>query len=84
MKNKKHYEIIYAICLVYRKSGIVEIETFSFLYDKYYDIHIATTTIHLRDKLQNAIDFYNKFCPEDYVITKFENESFEKVGEIWL
>ena len=84
MKDKKRYEIIHANCIVYRKSGIVEKETFSFLYDKDFDIDIAKVNIYNGDKLQNVIDFYNKFCPDDFYILKFRDAEFEKVGEIWL
>lgn len=79
MKDKKRYEIITADCIVSHKCGIKEHETFSFL--SYVDIYTKTAYKIL---LSNQIDFYNEFCPEDYEITKFENENFEKVGEIWL
>lgn len=76
-ENKKLYQIIKAKCIVSRKCGIKEMETFSFLANTefIFDINIL---------LSKQIDFYNEFCPEDYVITKFENESFETVGEICL
>lgn len=79
MKDKKLYKIIKANCIVSRKCGIKELETFSFLAN--IDICIKQAYNFL---LSKQIDFYNKFCPEDYEITKFENENFEKVGEIWL
>lgn len=76
---KKLYQIIKANCIVSRKCGIKETDTFSFLADAY--IYTKQTYNIL---LSKQIDFYNEFCPEDYEITKFENESFETVGEIWL
>ena len=76
---KKLYQIIKAKCIVSRKGGIKEMETFSFLASEYI---YAKTTYNIL--LSKQIDFYNEFCPEDYIITKFENESFETVGEIWL
>lgn len=79
MKDKKLYKIIKADCIVSRKCGIKEPETFSFLANAY----IYTKKVY-NILLSKQIDLYNEFCPEDYVITKFENESFEKVGEIWL
>lgn len=77
MKNKNLYQIIKAKCIVSRKGGIKEMETFSFLAN-------TENILNANILLSKQIDFYNEFCPEDYVITKFENESFEKVGEIWL
>ena len=85
--NKKKYAIIKATCIVSRKDGIKTNETFSFLYDLTYILTFHIDTL-LKDDylnmLKKQIDFYNEFCPEDYIITKFENESFETVGEIWL
>lgn len=77
---KKLYQIIKAKCIVSRKGGIKEMETFSFLANTEIRIYANIYKI----LLSNQIDFYNEFCPEDNVITKFENESFETVGEIWL
>ena len=76
---KKLYQIIKAKCIVSRKCGIKEMETFSFLVDAYVYTKQAYKIL-----LSNQIDFYNEFCPEDYDITKFEDESFETVGEICL
>lgn len=85
MKNKKLYQIIKVKCIVSRKCGIKEMETFSFLvntemilYSNFYKEN------SYKILLSKQIDFYNEFCPEDYDITKFENEKFEQVGEIWL
>ena len=78
-ENKKLYQIIKAKCIVSRKCGIKEIETFSFLVDAY--VYTKKSYYIL---LSKQIDFYNDFCPEDYKITKVENESFETVCEIWL
>ena len=84
---KKLYQIIKAKCIVSRKGGIKEMETFSFLYDLSYILTFHIDTL-LKDDylilLKKQIDFYNEFCPEDYVILNFENEEFEQVGEIWL
>ena len=77
MKDKKLYQIIKAKCIVSRKCGIKEMETFSFL------VNIYTKSAY-NILLSKEIDFYNEFCPEDYVILNFINEEFEKVGEIWL
>ena len=77
---KKLYQIIKAKCIVSRKGGIKEMETFSFLVNTEIRIYANIYKI----SLSNQIDFYNEFCPEDYIITKFENESFETLGEIWL
>ena len=74
---KKLYKIIKADCIVSRKGGIKEMETFSFLAN-------TENILNANILLSKQIDFYNELCPEDYVITKFENESFETVGEIWL
>lgn len=85
MKNKKLYQIVKAKCIVSRNGGIKEIEEFSFLFnDK--DCHRLVVNVYnlLKVCLQKQIDFYNAFCPEDYVISKFENEKFEQVGELWL
>ena len=85
--NKKKYAIIKATCIVSRKDGIKTNETFSFLYDLTYLLRFHIDTLSKVDYnilLKKQIDFYNEFCPEDYIITKFENESFETVGEIWL
>ena len=76
---KKLYQIIKANCIVSRKCGIKEPDTFSFLADAYIYTKQSYNIL-----LSKQIDFYNEFCPEDYEITKFENESFETVGEIWL
>ena len=76
---KKLYQIIKAKCIVSRICGIKEMETFSFLADAYVYTKQAYKIL-----LSKQIDFYNEFCPEDYDITKFEDESFETVGEIWL
>ena len=76
---KKLYQIIKAKCIVSHKCGIKEMETFSFLANAYIYTKTAYNIL-----LSKQIDFYNEFCPEDYIITKFENESFETVGEIWL
>lgn len=84
MKNLKRYEIIKASCYVYRRGGICEIENFSFLYDKELATNIANVNIYMGDKLDNVIEFYNRFCPEDYVIIKKRDATFEKVGELWL
>ena len=85
--NKKKYAIIKATCIVSRKDGIKTNETFSFLYDWTYILTFHIDTL-LKDDyhilLKQQIDFYNEFCPEDYVILNFENEEFEQVGEIWL
>ena len=77
---KKLYQIIKAKCIVSRKGGIKEMETFSFLVNAEIRIYANIYKI----LLSKQIDFYNEFCPEDYIITKSENESFEQVGEIWL
>lgn len=83
MKDKKRYEIIYATCIVSRKGGIKEQKTFSFLYDITqlidFDLELCYDT-----KLKNAIEYYNEFCPEDFIIIKYEFAKFEKVGEIWF
>ena len=76
---KKLYQIIKVNCIVSRKCGIKENDTFSFLADAYIYTKQSYNIL-----LSKQIDFYNEFCPEDYEITKFENESFETVGEIWL
>ena len=76
---KKLYQIIKVNCIVSRKCGIKELDTFSFLADAYIYTKQSYNIL-----LSKQIDFYNEFCPEDYEITKFENESFETVGEIWL
>ena len=80
---KKLYQIIKAKCIVSRKDGIKEMETFSFLYDCSFNIDNLSKGDYL-NLLKKHIDFYNEFCPEDYVILNFINEEFEKVGEIWL
>ena len=77
---KKLYQIIKAKCIVSRKGDIKQMETFSFLVNTKIRIYANIYKI----LLSKQIDFYNEFCPEDYIITKFENESFETVGEIWL
>lgn len=74
---KKLYQIIKADCIVSRKGGIKEMETFSFLAN-------TENILNANILLSKQIDIYNEFCPEDYVITKFGNGSFETVGEIWL
>ena len=79
--SKKKYAIIKATCIVSRKDGIKTNETFSFLANAYIYLYSKSAYNIL---LSKQIDFYNEFCPEDYIITKFENESFETVGEIWL
>ena len=76
---KKLYQIIKVNCIVSRKCGIKELDTFSFLANEYIYPKQAFNIL-----LSKQIDLYNEFCPEDYTITKFENESFETVGEIWL
>ena len=76
---KKLYQIIKAKCIVSHKCGIKEMETFSFLANAYIYAKTAYKIL-----LSKQIDFYNDFCPEDYIITKFENEEFEQVGELWL
>ena len=81
--NKKEYAIIKATCIVTRKDGIKTNETFSFLYDWSFNIDTLLKDDYL-NLLKKQIDFYNEFCPEDYVILNFENEEFEQVGEIWL
>lgn len=79
MKDKKLYCIIHASCIVSRHSGIKELDTFSFLLSpNMYTLH------QMKKELKSSIDFYNEFCPEDFVISNFENAEFEKVGEIWL
>ena len=85
--NKKKYAIIKATCIVTRKDGIKTNETFSFLYDCSFILTFNIDNLSKGDYLnllKKHIDFYNEFCPEDYVILNFINEEFEKVGEIWL
>ena len=84
MKDKKKYAIIKATCIASRKDGLKTNETFSFLYDcSYFNFDTLLKDDYI-SMLKKQIDFYNEFCPEDYVITKFEDADFQWVGEIWL
>lgn len=80
MKDKKLYEIIKAICKVWRASGIIEYDDFTFLKRKTFCID----EIHLITLLEKQIDMFNEFCPEHYIISKYDDAEFEKVGELWL
>ena len=87
MKNKKLYQIIKADCIVIRKGGIKEIETFSFIYDINFYLHktvgISISGIY-KELLDKQIQFYNEYCPDDFVIKKYEVNEFIVGGEIWL
>ena len=76
---KKLYHIYKTETLVSRKCGLKEFEEFSFLVtDTFIDVLVL--------QLQKQIEMFNNFCPDDYEIVKYDEETtiFEKVGEIWL
>jgi hypothetical protein len=79
MKDKKLYYIIHASCIVTRHSGIKELDTFSFI------MQPGTQSLYYMEKeLKSSIDLFNEFAVTDVAIVDYENEKFEKVGEIWL
>lgn len=84
MKDRKLYDVVNASGIIARKNGIIETETFTFLIERdfyNYDIELKSHCM-----LKRQIDFYNLFCPDDYVIInqKIEDFNFKKVGELWL
>ena len=79
MKDKKLYAIVKATCIVTRHSGVKELDTFSFLLSpNMYTLH------QMKRELKSTIELFNEFTVTDFVIENYENENFEKVGEIWL
>lgn len=77
MKDKKLYEIIKATCKVWRAGGIIEYDEFVFCILKF-------ERRNLEEQLENQIDMFNCYCPDDYMISKYDDAKFEKVGELWL
>ena len=79
MTNKKLYYIIKVTCIVVRHSGMKEYDTFSFLIRS--DIYSLDQE---NRELKKQLFLYNQFATNDFIIEHYENEEFEKVGEIWL
>ena len=79
MKDRKQYVIIKASCIVTRHSKIKELDTFTFIMRKGTE-----SLFYMKKELKSTIELFNEFTVTDFVIENYENENFEKVGEIWL
>ena len=83
--KKKRYIIYHASVLVTRRCGVKEIDTFSFIIQQ--DEFSGEIEHKMIIELNNQIELFNDFCPEDMQIIYCDETdqcSFEKVGEIWL